>query len=157
MKNKELPDQIKVNVWQSLRTSIGIWQVTCLTLLTTGSTLVISAYGIILANANNLGDFTTAFLSVCLFAIALCLEYMVLRFMRTLTLGITSIMQLEKDIFENEKYEYLRISTLISKNRGITEKKIFKGKFYIFWGAILVLSSGIITAWRISVFLKNYL
>ncbi len=146
MKKRELSESVKVNVWMSFRSTLGVWEAVCLSLLTAGSALVASAYGIILINSEKLGDLVTFFLCFVLLLACFCIEFIVFMFNNSVTVIIEASEKIEDSLFGKEE-SYLKITRNLSKSR----KKLLpflQFRVYTLWGGMILLSALIITSWR---------
>ncbi len=152
MKNKELSESIKVNVWMSFRSTLGVWEAVCLSLLTAGSALVASAFGIILINSDKLGNLITFYLCFVLLLACISMSFIVFMFNNSVTVIIDAAVKLEDSLFGKEE-SYLKITQNLKKSK----KKILpflKFRVYTIWGSIIVFSAAIITIWRLLILLR---
>lgn len=153
MKNKKLSDSVMINAWQSYRSTLGLWEAVCLSLLTAGSALVASAYGIVLVNSKDLGDLVTLYLCGVLLLACVCIEFIVFMFNNSVVVLIEAAEKLEDELFG--KNDYLKLTQNLTKSR----KKILpflKFRIYTVWGGIILFSAAIITFWRAYVFINSF-
>ncbi len=146
MKKGELSESVKVNVWMSFRSTLGVWEAVCLSLLTAGSALVASAYGIILINAEKLGDLVTFFLCFILLLACFCIEFIVFMFNNSVTVVIEASEKIEDSLFGKEE-SYLKITRNLSKSRNKL-LPFLQFRIYTVWGGMILFSALIITSWR---------
>ncbi len=148
MKKSNLTKEMKLNVWQTFRTTLGVWEAVCLSLLTAGSALVASAYGIVLVNSDKLGENITFFLCFILLLACFCMEFIVFMFNNSVHIIINSAKKLEDELFGDE-YSYLKVTQNLSKSR-YKYLPFLKFRVYTFWGTIILLSAFIITLWKLT-------
>ena len=146
MKKGELSESVKVNVWMSFRSTLGVWEAVCLSLLTAGSALVASAYGIILINSEKLGDLVTFFLCFILLLACFCIEFIVFMFNNSVTVIIEASEKIEDSLFGKED-SYLKITRNLSKSRNKL-LPFLQFRIYTVWGGMILVSALIITSWR---------
>lgn len=154
MIKKEIPDKIKIIVWQSIRSSIGVWDIARISIATAGSGLIFSAYGITLANSQYLGQSLTVFLSFILSVASLGLYYLIRRFTRSILLGIKSAESIEDSLFGHEESP-LKITNILANKKHLMIP-FLHDSFYLIWGAGLVFFSAILTVWRFIVWIKSF-
>lgn len=151
MATHEISEKTLVAVWQSIRTSIGIWDTSTVTLIVAGSGFICASYGILISNAHNLGDFLTAILSCILLLAAFGIHYGILRFRFASENGVRIAKELEDRIFGNENSLKITHQNDIEKNRFF---KFFHDMYPKIWGTGLLFFSLLITLWRFLILLN---
>lgn len=130
-----------------------MWEAVCLSLLTAGSALVASAYGIILVNSDKLGDLMTFFLCFILLLACFCIQFIVFMFNNSVDIIIVAAKKLEDEVF-GDKYSYLKITHNLSKSR-YKLLPFLKFRVYTIWGIIILLSAFSITFWKLYILINN--
>lgn len=152
MASKDLMDKNKIQVWQSLRSSIGVWDIASASLSIGGPALIFSAYGIIFANAQSLDLTVTTFLSLALLFASFGFYYQISKFADASILGVKRAKEIEVSLFGDGE-NMLKITHLLAKSTSVNSG--FYYNYYKVWGAGLVFASGILTVWRILLWLSG--
>lgn len=149
MINNKVSEKTLVATWQSLRSSIGLWDTASITLIIAGSAFICTAYGVLIANSAYIGNFLTAILSLFLFFGSVGIHYGILRFRYASDNGVRIAMRIEDIIFENDNNLKITHQNMKEKN------KIFNflhNEYPKIWGIGLIVFALLITIWRFCIF-----
>lgn len=142
----------EIAVWSSIRASINSWVGLLATLLTSGTALFFIAFGVIIANSEKLGDGVSVFLAFGLFlgSIGFCLS--IWNISNLLHIAAESARTLEDSLFGKE--ENIHKITHILSRHPLWGKGKPLNEYYKFWGFGLTLAAGILTIWRLLIWIN---
>ena len=132
-----------LSVWQSLRNSITAWNGLQINLLANGTTLLFASFGIILSNAEKLGNILTFLISLGLFLGTIGINLTIWNLDHSTDVAIESAKALENELFGEGKNPR-KITTNLS-NQPIWGLKL--SRHYLFWSTGLMVASGLLTLW----------
>ena len=130
-----------------MRTSIHTWVGLLATMLTSGTALIFIAFGVIIANAEKLGNGVSVLLTFGLFlgSIGFCLS--VWNISNAFSIAAESARALEDSLFGKEENIH-KITHILGKHPLWGRGKPLS-EYYKFWGFGLPIAAGIVTIWRI--------
>ena len=144
---QDISEQLDYAAWNSIRASIGQFDNLVMTLLTQATALVFGAFALVLANANDLGPFNTALISVGLTFGMLMLQLGVWRYTYSLTTAVESAQAIENKLFGTETTDPRRITHRLARHPLAIWRKTGR-LYYNFWAAALTICALAISAWR---------
>ena len=149
---KKLSTSDEIFVWSSIRASINTWVGLLVTLLTSGTALFFAAFGVVLANADKLGNEATVFITFGFFLATLGFFVSVWHIANALSIVARSAMAIEDSLFGKEENIY-KLTTSVSKHPLWTRGRPFE-EYCKIWVSGLLIASGALTIWQILIWIN---
>jgi hypothetical protein len=143
---KKLTTSEEIAVWSQLRSSMNSWVSVTATLLTGGTALFFVAFGVILANAETIGEGMTLLLTLGLFFGSLFLLISILHITHATSHITEACMSIESSLFGKE--ENIHKITIIANRHPVWGHGSPLGEYFKYWAFSIAIAVALLTIWR---------